>query len=63
MQVTIDRFEGTYAIVELTDKTVEKMPRVLVPGAKEGDIVDIIIKNSETEKRTKRIEQLMDEVW
>jgi hypothetical protein len=35
MQCIIDRFEGEFAVVELPDRTMVNMPRILVPGAKE----------------------------
>ncbi len=63
MQVTIDRFEGEYAVVELENKTTVKMPKVLVPGAKESDVVEIRILTQETTARKDEIEDLMDEVF
>lgn len=64
MQVTIDRFEGKYAVVELENRTMADMPASLVPeGAEEGDILKITIDKEETEKRKKHIKKLMDELW
>ena len=65
MQVTVDRFEGEYAIVEYINKKVcfEKIPRVLIPDASEGDVIDITVNRGETEKRQKRIKNLMDSLF
>jgi len=63
MKVTIDRFEGEYAVVELPDRTIVNMPKVLVPGAREGDIISITVDAGETSKRRENIRKLMDDVW
>ncbi len=64
MKIIIDRFEGSFAVVELSDMTFADMPVSLVPeGAKEGDVLSIKIDKEETENRRKRIEKLMDDLW
>ncbi|OQB14776.1 MAG: hypothetical protein BWY15_00928 [Firmicutes bacterium ADurb.Bin193] len=63
MKVIIDRFEGDFAVVELPDKTTVNMPRVLVPGAGEGDVITIEREKACTDERRKKISALMDEVW
>lgn len=64
MKVTIDRFEGDFAVVELADMTFVNMPIQLVPeGAKEGDILSIEVDKKKTNERKKRIEKLMDDLW
>ena len=63
MKVIIDRFEGEFAVVEMEDKTMVDMPRVLLPGAKEGDVIEISIDTSSTDARKKRIDNLMDDLW
>ena len=64
MKVIIDRFEGDFAIVELENKEFINMPKKLVPnGAKEGDVLEIRIDHEVTEKRKKRIECLIDDLW
>lgn len=52
MKVIIDRFEGDFAIVELTEGGFADLPKVFIPEAAEGDIVNI-----EIEKGTDRIEK------
>lgn len=64
MKVTIDRFEGNFAVVELEDKSMVDMPVQLMPkGAKEGDIISIEINENETKARKERITKLMDDLW
>ena len=69
MKVIIDRFEGEYAIcekenLEMIDIEIKNLPA----HAKEGDILIIdngVIKvdSSETNKRKKKIDSLIDELW
>ena len=44
MKVIIDRFEGDYAIVEINKNKFVNIPKILVPNAKENDIISIEIK-------------------
>ncbi len=63
MKITIDRIEGAYAVV-LTDEGKSMLIlKELFPDGKEGDVYDISRDDAETEKRSKRIRKLMDEVW
>lgn len=64
MKLIIDRFEGEFAVVEMSDKTMVNMPKVLLPKyAKEGDVIEINIDDEETKESKKTISKLMDEVW
>lgn len=64
MKVSIDRFEGDYAVVELPDMSTVDMSKQLLPkGAKEGDVLSISIDIDETKNRKKKVEKLMDELW
>jgi hypothetical protein len=63
MKVTIDRFEGEFAIIELPDMSFIDVPRILFVGAKEGDVINISIDKSETEIRENRIKGLMSELF
>ncbi|GAW92763.1 DUF3006 domain-containing protein [Calderihabitans maritimus] len=63
--LVIDRFEGDMAVIEYNGKTFD-LPRSLLPEeAKEGDVLkmSIEIDKEETEKRRKKIEKLMDELF
>jgi hypothetical protein len=59
MQVIIDRFEGDFAVVELPDRTMVNIPKILVPGAKEGDVINITIDLVATEDRRMSMRKLM----
>lgn len=63
MEVVIDRFEGEYAVVELSDRTTAHISKTLLPKAREGDVVVITIDKTATGKRKRKIDQLADEVW
>ena len=63
MEVIIDRFEGEYAIVEIDKDKFESLPKVLVPGAKEGDVVKILVDHDTTKKRKEHISGLMDNLF
>ncbi|MCB2305608.1 DUF3006 domain-containing protein [Clostridium estertheticum] len=69
MKVTIDRFEGFYAVCEKEDRAMMNIKRNDIPSeAKEGDVLNIIndkitIDNEETKKRKKEIEELTKNLW
>lgn len=64
MKVIIDRFEGDFAVVELPDKTMVNMLKILLPSeAKEGDVISITVDKEETKNRKAHIEKLMNDVW
>lgn len=63
MKVTIDRFEGEFAVVELPDKTFINVPKQLFSEAEESDVIDITVDKSETDVRKKRINGLMDDLF
>lgn len=64
MRVTIDRFEGNFAVVELDNRETVNMPKVLVPeGAKEGDIIEITINEAITRERRQKMENKMKDLW
>jgi hypothetical protein len=63
MKVIIDRFEGEYAVVELPDRSMATISKVLLPQAMEGDVVDILIDKSATAGRKKRLEDLARDLW
>lgn len=64
MNFIIDRFEGDYAVVELENKEMIDIPRTILPvGAKEGDIINISIQETETEKQKKRIQDKFNSLF
>ena len=62
MKVILDRFEGYSAIVELPNQKHVTVPAVLFEGAKEGDVVTILVDSSETQKRREKITELMKDM-
>ena len=69
MKVTIDRFEGNFAVCEKADRTMINIPKEKIPPeAKEGDILiiegdSIKIDTDSTAKRKKSIDKLMNDLW
>lgn len=64
MNFIIDRFEGDYAVVELENKEMIDIPRTILPvGAKEGDIINISIQETETENQKKRIQDKFNSLF
>lgn len=61
--MVIDRFEGNFAVIICEGATYD-IPRAMLPaGAKEGDVLRILIDAAKTEKNAEEIKQLMDDVW
>ena len=60
MRVIIDRFEGDYAIVELEDGSFAQLSVKFLPGAEEGDVVEIKVDREETVRRKKLIRELQE---
>lgn len=63
MYITIDRFEGKFAVVEMPDGSFANLPRVLVPaGAGEGGVLKIEYDAAETARRQEEAQALFEEV-
>ena len=69
MEVTIDRFEGNFAVCEKADRTMIDIPKEKIPPkAKEGDILiiegdSIKIDAGGTARRKKSIDNMMNDLW
>ena len=64
MRFIIDRFEGDFAIVELENREIVDIPRVVLPiEAKEGDSIIVSIDEVETESRKKRIQNKFNSLF
>ena len=63
MKVIIDRFEGNYAVVEIDVGKFVNIPKILLPNAKEGDVIKIEKDKKETKNRKKIIQKLMNDVF
>ena len=69
-KLSIDRFDGKYAICEDDDRRVFAIERSEIPKeAKRGDVLsisderEITIDEQETKARKKRIKKLQDSLW
>jgi len=64
MKYIIDRFEGDFAIVELSDETLINIPKAAIPPeAKEGAVIDVTVDEDSTASRTKKINNLMGDLF
>lgn len=63
MRVMIDRFEGEFAVVEMQDRKMVNIPKILVPDANEGDAVIIRVDKERTAAAEKEIKELMDDLF
>lgn len=64
MKYIIDRFEGDFAIVELSDETLVNIPKSAIPpDAKEGSVIDVTVDKDSTAARTKKINNLMGDLF
>lgn len=64
-KLVVDRFEGSWAVVEYDGETFD-IPRSLLPvEAKEGDTLTLTLQvnPADTAERKKRIENLIDELF
>ena len=64
-QVTIDRFESQWAVLETPDGKSLNYPRNLLPkGVKEGDVLDLNIEIDQkaTEKRMNNVKGLIEDL-
>ncbi len=63
MEVIIDRFEGEYAIVEININEFAKISKALLPKAKEGDVINIVLDKTASKKRNKIISSLVNDLF
>jgi len=69
MRITIDRFEGGFAVCEKEDRTMLNVKRDKLPAnAKAGDVLiikgdTIKIDTTSTAKRKRVVEKLMDNIF
>ena len=69
MEVTVDRFEGDFAVCEKKNREMVDIPKTkLPPNTKEGDVLiisgdTITINSGKRKAREERIQNLMDELW
>ncbi|MGB4588051.1 MAG: DUF3006 domain-containing protein [Clostridiaceae bacterium] len=64
MKMTIDRFEGTFAVCEIENGDFANIPKgVLPPGAVEGSKLVIILDDTDEAIDRKRIKEKMDNLF
>ena len=63
MEVIVDRIEEDYAVVEIDKGKLINMPKILIPDAKEGDVVRIIVDKDLTKKRKEHVKDLMNDLF
>lgn len=63
--IAIDRFEGEWAILEMGRRTFNFPKSLLPPGAREGDVLDIIVSvdAEETVKRKTEINKIAGKIF
>lgn len=63
MYFTIDRFEGSYAIAELSNGQIIDVPNTIIPvNAKEGDIVEIKLLKNVSSNLRKEMKEIFNNV-
>lgn len=64
MNITIDRFEGEFAVAELENGNYVNIPKSAIPPeAIEGDIISIEINVNKTNEKKSNINKLMNDLW
>ncbi len=63
MLYVVDRIENGLMFLENETEELFAVPCELIPGAREGDCVDININMEETEKRRDNVRRLMEELF
>lgn len=65
MKITVDRFEGKYAVCLTDDGIHLDIPSVLLEGASEGDVYDMELKKLPDERKRRRasIEEKAKKLW
>ena len=65
MKITVDRFEGKYAVCLTDDGIHLDIPSVLLEGASEGDVYDISFSKlpEERQKRHASVEAKAKKLW
>jgi hypothetical protein len=56
VKVTVDRFEGEVAVLLVRPEETQQVlvPRALLPGVREGDILELTLRKEEGETREAR---------
>lgn len=61
MRYIIDRFEGEYAVIELSGGKTVNIPKIILPeNAFEGSIINITVDETETLKIKEKMRSRLD---
>ncbi len=63
MEVIVDRIEEDFLVLELEDGKHVNVPKILVPNAREGDIIDMNINYEKRAKREREINKLKSKLF
>jgi len=68
MRGIVDRFEGEYVVIEVEGETEDIRREFVDSDVKVNDVVVLVdgiwmVDKDETEKRSREIRKLMDDVW
>ncbi len=60
----VDRFEGSYAVIECGDGSFINLPAVELPaGVKEGDVLSIAVDSEATESRRASLQSRLNSLF
>ncbi len=60
----VDRFEGSYAVIECGDGSFINLPAVELPaGVKEGDVLSITVDSEATESRRASLQSRLNSLF
>lgn len=64
MKFIIDRFEENIAVLECENDSMLNLDKKFLPnGAKEGDVLELMICSEETVDRKKKIDDMFDSLF
>ena len=63
MKIIVDQIEENVATVELENGEMINVPSIILDGAEEGDIVEIMVQKKETYERKETIEELANRLF
>lgn len=63
MEVIVDHIEEEYLVVEIEEGKFTNMPKILVPNAKEGDVIVITIDESKRKELLNNVNNLVNNLF
>ena len=63
MEVIVDRIEEDFLVLELEGEKHVNVPKMLIPNAREGDIIDMNINYEKRAKRESEINNLKSKLF